>query len=160
MRKQILGAGHPAEKASESNELDIAAIATVLVSSEAAQHPIENAFDSRPGPGASHWVAANPGEQTLILAFDTPQTVQQIALEVEELEHSRTQELQVAVSHDGGQSYRELLRQEFNFSPPGTTYQRESWATMAEAVTHLRLWIKPDKGGGPYRARLTSLTLR
>jgi hypothetical protein len=81
-------------------------------------------------------------------------------LEVEELEVSRTQELRLSVSHDGGQTYRELRRQEYNFSPPGTTFEREDWAVLAEGVTHLQLWMKPDKGGKSCRATLTSLVLK
>ena len=42
-----------------------------------------------------------------------------------------------------------LLRQEYNFSPPGTTFEREDWAVPAEGVTHLRLVIRPDKGASP-----------
>jgi hypothetical protein len=102
-------------------------------------------------------VAGAPGEQTLILAFDSPQAIRRIILEVEEPEVSRTQELQLALSCDGGQTYRELLRQEYNFSPPVMTFEREDWAVSVDAVTHLRLWIKPDKGGKPSRATLTSL---
>ena len=160
MRKQIIGEGHPTDRPADPSELNIAAIARALVSSEAAQHPIENAFDSRRGPGGSRWVAAEPGEQTLILAFDIPQTIRQISLEVEEDEVSRTQELLLAVSHDGGRTYRELVRQEFNFSPPGTTFERENWSVMTEQVTHLRLWMNPDKGGRSCRTTLTSLTLQ
>src|SRR4029450_9579892 len=98
-------------------------------------HPIDNVFDHRRGPGGSRWVAAEPGEQTLILAFDTPQIIRQTIVEVEELEVSRTQELQLSVSHDGGQTYRELRRQEYNFSPPGTTFEREAWTGLAGRVT-------------------------
>ena len=159
MRKQILGKDHPAEMSPEPGELNIPAIATALVSSEAVEYPIENAFDTRRGPGGSRWLAAETGEQTLILAFDSPQTIQRISLEIEEQELSRTQELQLAVSQDG-QTYRELLRQEYNFSPPGTTFEREDWSVTAQDVTHLRLWIKPDKSGKPCQATLTSLRLQ
>jgi hypothetical protein len=130
------------------------------VTSETADHPVENAFDARRGPGGSRWVAETPGEQTLILTFDTPQKIQQVLLEVEENEASRSQELQLAISLDGGRTYRELLRQEYNFSPPGTTFEREEWVVAAEGVTHLRLWIKPDKGNRLGRASLTALSLR
>jgi hypothetical protein len=140
--------------------LDVAALATVEVTSETADHPVENAFDSRRGPGGSRWVAATPGEQTLLLAFDTPQSIRQVVLEAEENRESRTQELQLAVSHDGGQSYREVLRQEFNFAPTGATFEREEWTIAAEAVTQLRLCIKPDKAGRPCHASLTTLSLR
>jgi hypothetical protein len=144
----------------QPGEMDIAATATVQVTSEDPTHPIEHVFDTRRGPGGSRWVAAEPGEQTLILAFDTPQIIHQTILEVEEPEVSRTQEFQLSVSHDGGQTYRELRRQEYNFSPPGTTFEREDWAVLAEGVTHLQLWMKPDKGGKPCRATLTSLVLK
>lgn len=130
------------------------------MTSELPEHPIDNAFDARRGPGGSRWVAAEPGEQTLILAFDNPQTVRHITLEVEERNVSRRQELDVSVSCDGGRTYRELVRQEYNFSPPGTTFEREEWAVEGTGVTHLRLRIKPDKGETPYRATLTALALR
>src|SRR3954466_4829395 len=158
LRKQITGPS-AAPPAPTPGEIDIAAVATVLVTSEDPGHPGDHAFDQQRGPGGSRWVAGEPGEQTLILAFDAPQTICRILLEVEEPGVARTQELQLAVSGDGGQTYRELVRQEFNFSPPGTTFEREDWAVAAERVTHLRLLIKPDKGGKPCRATLTSLTL-
>jgi hypothetical protein len=159
MRKQIL-TSNPATSAPFPGELDVATLATVAVTSETAGHPVENAFDNRRGPGGSRWVAATPGEQTLLLAFDAPQTIRQVSLEVEENQDSRTQELHLAISHDGGNTYRELLRQEFNFAPPGTTFEREAWTVAAEGVTHLRLCIKPDKGGRPCRVSLTTLSLR
>jgi hypothetical protein len=81
-------------------------------------------------------------------------------LEVEEIQVSRTQELQLAVSHDGENTYQELVRQEFNFSPSGTTFEHEEWTIVAEKVTHLRLCLKPDKGGRPCRASLTSLSIQ
>lgn len=159
MRKRIL-TSNPAATAPLPGELDVAALATVEVTSETADHPVENAFDNRRGSGGSRWVAAAPGEQTLILAFDAPQPIRQVVLEVEENQDPRTQELQLAISDNGGMTYRELVRQEFNFSPPGTTFECEKWTVAAENVTHLRLCIKPDKGGRPCRASLTSLSLR
>ncbi len=159
LRKHIL-AERPTAPASPREEKDIAALATVLVTSEAADHPIDNVFDTQRGPGGSRWVAAAPGEQVLILAFDAAQTIRQVSLEIEELEVSRTQELELSVSADDGQTYRELHRQEYTFSPPGTTFEREDWAVTAEGITHLQLRIKPDKGGKPCRATLTSLAIQ
>jgi hypothetical protein len=134
-------------------------MATVFVTSESAAHPVENAFDDRKGRGGSRWIADEDGEQTLILAFDSPQTIRHICLEIEEPERSRTQELSLAMSDDGGRTYRERVRQEFTFSPPGTTFEREEWSLPGEAVTHLKLVIKPDKGDEPCRAALTSFTV-
>jgi len=130
------------------------------VTSESHDHPVDHAFDGRRGPGASRWVPAAEGEQTLVVAFDTPQELRHIRLEVEEREVPRQQEVEVAVSQDGGQSYRVLRRQEYNFSPPGTTFEAEDWDVAEQGVTHLRLKIKPDKGSRPCRASITSLSLR
>src|SRR3954451_20019836 len=136
LRKQIINE-NPKTQAPMPGEIDVAAVATVLVTSEDPAHAVDHAFDDRRGPGGSRWVAGAPGEQVLILAFDAPQAIRRVVLEVEETGVARTQELQLSVSSDGGQTYRELLRQEFNFSPPGTTFEREDWAVTAEAVTHL-----------------------
>jgi hypothetical protein len=146
LRKQLLQATSSAPMRT-SDAIDVAAVATVLVTSEDPGHPIDHAFDDSRGPGGSRWIAGEPGEQTVILAFDNPQAIHRVALEVEEPEVARTQELQLAVSTDGGRSYRELLRQEYNFSPPGTMFEWEDWVVNSDAVTHLRLVIRPDKGG-------------
>ena len=158
LRKHLIGPSD-APSAPTPGQIDVAAVATVLVTSEDPGHPVDYAFDNHRGPGGTRWVAGEPGEQTLIVAFDAPQAIRRVALEVEEPEAARTQELQVAVSDDGGTWYREVLRQEYNFSPPGTTFEREDWAVAAEGVTHLRLVIRPDKGNNPCRATITSLVL-
>jgi hypothetical protein len=160
MLRKLIIKPHPATPDATTGETDIATVATVQVTSESPEHPIDHAFDEHRGLGSTRWVAGEPGEQTVILAFDAPQTINQILLEAEELEVARTQELQLCLSCDGGRTYRELLRQEFNFSPDGTIFERERWAITSEGVTHLRLVIKPDKGGKPCRATLTSLVLR
>ena len=159
MRKKIITAPSSAA-APAAGGLDVGAIATVLVTSELTGHPVENAFDGQRGPGSTRWVSETGGEQTLNLAFDAPQTIRTVGLEIEETGESRTQELQLAISRDGEKTYRELLRQEFHFSPGGSTFEREEWTINAEGVTHLRLQIKPDKGGRPCRASVTSLVLR
>jgi hypothetical protein len=65
----------------------------------------------------------------------------------------------VSISQDGGQTYRELMRQEYTFSPPGTTLEHEEWSIKGDAISHLQLRIKPDKGGKAGRATLTTLAL-
>jgi hypothetical protein len=158
LRKQIIGVP-PAVPSPMPGRIAVAAVATVFVTSEDADHPVDLAFDDLRGPGATRYVAGETGEQVMILAFDAPHSIRRVVLEVEEREVARTQELQLAVSGDGGLTYKELVRQEYNFSPPGTTFEQEDWAVVAEGVTHLRLIIKPDKGGMPCRATITSLIL-
>jgi hypothetical protein len=159
LRKQILTEPSP-RSASHSGEKDIAALATVLVTSETPDDPIDHAFDTQRGPGGSRWVAGEAGDQTLIVAFDMPQAIHRIGLEIEERDVSRVQELEVALSYDGGSTYHQVRRQEYTFSPSGATFEREEWDVAADGVTHVRLWIRPDKGGGPCRATLSSLVLQ
>jgi hypothetical protein len=158
LRKRVITKPSRAPSPIEGS-IPIEDIAVVEVTSEQPHHPIDHAFDSSRGPGATRWVADVPGTQLVTLVFDRPQTIRQIGIEVEETEVGRTQELSVAASSDDGRTYRELIRQEFHFSPPGTTFERESWSVSAGAVTHLQLEIKPDKGGEIGRATLTSVTL-
>jgi len=158
LRKEILTTP-PITSGRRAAEKDITAIATVFVTSEDPAHPIDSVFDPERGPRAKRWMAEQFGEQTLILAFDTPQTIRKVRVEVEEPDISRTQEMDVSISHDGGQTYRELVRQEYNFSPPRTTLEREEWSVNADGVSHMRLRIKPDKGGMACRATLTTLAL-
>jgi hypothetical protein len=159
LRKHILK-DLPGARVTKPDVKDIPALATIFVTSEAPGHPVDHIFDERNGPGGSRWIAAADGEQTLILAFDAPQAIREITLETEELKASRTQVLSISLSEDGGETYRERLRQEFTFSPPGTTFEREEWSVPAERVTHLRVVIRPDKGNAPGRATLTSLMIR
>lgn len=159
IRKRIIQDACPVKLDTGISALDIPSIATVIVTSEESTYPIELIFDGQRGPGASRWRAATPGQQCLILDFDKPQALHQLVLDIEEPEVSRTQVLWVSVSTDGGRSYRELVRQEYNFSPPGTTYECETWAIDTPRVTHLAIVIEPDKGGQPAHASVTSLML-
>lgn len=140
-------------------EISIPDSATVLVTSEMPDHPIDYICDGRSGPGSTRWIADEEGDQTVVVSFDAARDLHKVRLEVEEPDISRTQELALAVSYDRGQTYREVLRQEYNFSPPGTTFEREEWRVPAQGVTNVWLWIRPDKGGKPCRASITSLAL-
>jgi hypothetical protein len=160
MKKRILGPEGEPTNIPHAGGIDVPSVATAALTSEASDHPIENAFDGRRGPGATRWLAGEPGPQTLVLDFDAPQTLRRVDLEVEELAVPRTQELSLSASVDGGRSYRELVRQEYTFSPPGTTFERESWSVSVDGMTQLRLEIVPDKSGRPTRASLTALVLR
>ena len=161
LRKRFLNKGDiPAAKHASGEEISIPDSATVMVTSEMSEHPIDHIFDCHRGPRSTKWVAGEAGDQSVILVFDTPRNLRKVSLEIEETDVERTQELTLAISHDGGKTYREVFRQEYNFSPPGTTFEREEWAIPAEGVTHLQLVITPDKGGAPCHATLTTLALQ
>jgi hypothetical protein len=156
MRKRLIGSDPPETPAAAPGWLDLDLLAQVEISSEDADHPVESALVPGTGPG---WRAAAPGEQTLRLRFDEPQTLKQIHLVFQEGEQGRTQEFVLRWSPDGGQSYREIVRQQFNFSPPATTREVEDYHVDLARVTALELQIVPDISGGPARATLDQLRL-
>ena len=114
MRKHIIGHGSRDVKAEEYDWLDLERLAQVEITSEEVDHPIESAFNPGAGPG---WRAAQPREQTIRLLFDEPLGLKRIHLVFQEDEQERTQEFVLRWSPDGGQSYREIVRQQYNFSP-------------------------------------------
>ena len=96
--------------------LDVERSAVVEVTSEDKDFPVEAAFVSGDTRG---WRAAVPGSQTIRLIFDQPQTLRCISLVFEENETGRTQEFVLRWSPDGGNTLKEIVRQQWNFSPPG-----------------------------------------
>jgi hypothetical protein len=71
----------------------------------------------------------------------------------------RTQEFVLRWSPDGGRSFREIVRQQWNFSPPNSIREREEYQVHLSGVTVLELVIVPDISGGLARASLKSLRL-
>jgi hypothetical protein len=142
-----------------ANEIDIARCATVSYSSEDPAHPVEHLLDGQSGPGATRWMSARPDTiEHLVVEFDQPQTISRLMYEVEEATRERTQEVRVEISEDGAHTYRQILVQEYDFSPRGATYQREEQRFDLHGVTHLRLTIVPNKSGSG-TATLTALRL-
>ncbi len=156
MRKRIINQGAEGTQAADRNWLDLESLAQVEVSSEDAAHPIESALLPNTGSG---WRAARPGKQTVRLLFDQPQEIRSIRLAVQENEQARTQEFVLRWSADRGQLYREIARQQYNFSPPGTTRELEEYTVELHGLTTLELIIVPDIGGGSAHASLAQLRL-
>lgn len=151
MRKNIVGQEKGKEKTSGTEWLDLEEVAQVDVTSEDPSQPIEGALQPT---GTSGWRAAEPGTQTVRLLFDRPQSLRRIYLLIEERERTRTQELVLRWSADGGRSFREIVRQQYNFSPPGTVTEQEEYEVDLTGVTALELEIVPDLSGGAARASL------
>jgi hypothetical protein len=138
-------------------EIDIAGLALFAYSSEDPDHPLEHLVDGRGGPGGTHWSGARSNTtECIVLTFDPAQPISGLAYEVEECNQERTQEVRVVVSTDHGHTYRQVLVQEYNFSPRGATFQREDLRLDLTGVTHLSLTIVPNKRGTGV-ATLTSL---
>jgi hypothetical protein len=156
MRKKIIQQGAHEVSSTDPQWLDIERLAQVEVTSEDPAHPIESAL--LPGKG-SGWRAAAPGEHTIRLLFDEPLRIRRIHLVFEEEKHARTQEFSLRWTSDSGQSYRQLVRQQYNFSPPVTTREVEDYTLNLERVKALELSIVPDISGGDARASLAGLQI-
>ena len=156
MRKRIITPVQQETAPPDLEWLNMEGLAEVEITSEDAAHPIDSAL--LPGR-ASGWRAADPGKQTIRLLFDNPQRLQRIWLKFEEPHTERTQEYVLRWSPDGGQSYREIVRQQWNFSPQGATSETEDLYVDLPAVTVLELSITPDISGGKAFASLAQLRL-
>jgi hypothetical protein len=154
MRKRIIGPGPGVVAASEPGWMDLEHLAEVEITSEDAGHPVESALI----PGTSSgWSAAEPGEQTIRLWFDEPLRLKRIQLLFQEGEQKRTQEFVLRWSPDGGLTYREIVRQQYTFSPPETAREIEDYDVDLDGVTVLELRILADISGGSARASLAQL---
>ena len=131
-------------------------IVSVEVTSEDKAFPIESALLQRDEGG---WRAAEPGIQTIRLIFDEPQRLRRILVVFEETETKRTPEFTLRWSPDQGSSFREIVRQRWNFSSPDATRETEEYNVDLSNVTLLDLIIDPDKGNGEAQASLLSLRL-
>ena len=125
---------------SQGEWLDLGEIATVEITSEDPNFPIESALAAREGPG---WRAAEPGKQIIRILLDNPRPVRRIRLEFSETENQRTQEFTLRWSQAGG-PFSEIVRQQWNFSPQGSTSELEDYQVQLEKVSALELTLKPD----------------
>jgi hypothetical protein len=136
--------------------LDLERAAVVEVTSEDEDFPVESAFGSKDARG---WRAAAPGHQTIRLIFDHPQRLKCVSLVFEENEIGRTQEFVLRWSADGGSTLKEIVRQQWNFSPPESIREVEQYQVDLHDVNVLELVIRPDIAGGVARASLKNLRL-
>jgi hypothetical protein len=153
MRKRLISVTPEGSRSHDDCWIDMDAAATVEVSSEEKDFPIDSALLKG---GTSGWRAAKPGTQTVQLIFDAPQKLRHIALVFEENETKRTQEFVLRWSPDGGDSFREIARQQWNFSPPDCVREVEEYRAELTGVTVLELIITPEISGGTARASLKS----
>jgi hypothetical protein len=131
----------PSDHSLAEEWIDLASAARVEMSSEDPEHPVEAALLCT---GEGGWRAARPGEQTIRLIFDRPQHVRRIQLLFEERDRARTQEFALHWSPDGGRSFKEIVRQQWNFSPTGSVREAEDYQVDLPGVTTLELAILPD----------------
>ncbi len=156
MRKRLITPAPESTRTRGESWLDVERQAVVEVTSEEKNYPVESAFVSGDARG---WRAAASGSQTIRLVFDEPQRLRCISLVFEENETARTQEFVLRWSPDGGNSVKEIVRQQWNFNPPDSVREVEKYQVELSAVTVLELIINPNIGGGVARASLKNLRL-
>ncbi len=156
VRKRLISQTLPSPGLSAQGWLNVDRLASVEVTSEENGSPIESALlrDEKPG-----WRAANPGTQVIRLIFDEPQKLRRIRLVFEDTENTRTQEFVLRWSADAEHSFREIVRQQWNFSQPNGVRETEDYAVEIPGVKMLELVIVPDISGGAARASLRNLRL-
>jgi len=156
MRKQTINSGSETVSRSSDVWLDLERLARVEITSESAEHPIESALIPNRGSG---WRPAQPGKQTIRLIFDQPVSLGRILLRFDEEEQARTQEFVLRWLPEGQQSPREIVRQQYTFSPPDTNREIEDYSVKLNGVTALELEIVPEISGGGAYASLAQMRL-
>ena len=156
MRKRLIAPVRQDQAHPDHDWLDLERLAEVEITSEDPAHPIESALlpDGRGG-----WRAAEPGRQAIRLQFSNPQRIRWIRLGFVEPSVERTQEYLLRWSADGGHSFRDIVRQQWNFNPGGSSTETEDHHVDLSGVTTLELGIIPNIGGGGAVASLAQFRL-
>ncbi len=158
MIKRVLNSAAPPSVAVRPDPIWLTTddILEVAVTSESDTHPLEAAL----APEESHgWRAASPGPQTVRVRFPQPRPLRFVRVVVEESERERTQQLVLRAAPAADGPWRELVRQQFNFSPAGATREEENFRVDLPSIAALELTIVPDIGGGDARASLQQLRI-
>jgi hypothetical protein len=147
MRKRISSQLQEERPAADQGWLDLEALALVEVTSEDEEHPIECALLP---DATTEWRAKSAGKQTVRLLFDNPQRLGRIRLVFREMNEARTQEFVLRWSSTPDEPSREIVRQQYQFSPSGATEEIEEYRVELENVAVLELTIIPNLSGGGF----------
>lgn len=159
MRKETIGRSAVAVKGRDDKDwLDLESIAGVQITSEDPAFPIENALSLNPELNLLGWRAATLGPQTIALVFTVPTHLRRIFAKFMEHATERTQQFVLRYS-SAKETDREIVRQQWNFSPSGSSQEIEDYTVDLASVTRLELVIDPDCGRGQCRATLNALRL-
>ena len=154
MRKRLISPTRETDTSTEPGWLELERATLVEVTSEADGYPIEGALLNYERQG---WRAGVPGIQTIRLLFDAPQTIQTIRVVFKEEEIVRTQEFVSRWLPYGAGSWKDIVRQQWNFSPSNTVDEYEEYTVELSSATALELTINPDIDRGEARASLERL---
>jgi hypothetical protein len=127
---------------------DLERIARVEISSEDEQFPIEHALGKKETTG---WRAAGTGPQLIRLHFDEPIGIKRLRLHFLDRAAERSQEF--AVFAGTGSELKEVVRQQWSFSPNGSTEEIEDYAVNLSGITTLEVRIDPDRSHDPKQSQ-------
>jgi F5/8 type C domain-containing protein len=133
MQKTILGNQNQDSGPFGDPWFGIDAIAGIGVTSEAEGASVESVFDLDSETG---WRAENSGLQVIRITFGEPKTIRRIQLEFRESQFERTQEFTLHATAAGGER-TEVIRQQWTFSPQGSTQEVEQGSLMKFAGSGL-----------------------
>jgi hypothetical protein len=145
MRKSIVSPSAAAATPISDLWRDLERIARVEISSEDENFPIEHALGKHATTG---WRAAGTGPQLIRLHFDEPQTIRRLQLHFVDKTSERSQEFAVYAG-GGGAELKEVVRQQWTFSPNGSTEEIEDYPVNLSGITTLELRIDPDRSHDP-----------
>jgi hypothetical protein len=155
MRKRIISQTDRTPKPRpEASWLDLEHIAEVEVTSEDPNFPIESALALQ--TAGQGWRAAEPGEQLVRIVFEAPTAVHRISLQFVETRTARTQEFVLRWAPKRNDPLREIVRQQWTFSPSGSTREMEDYEVNLADLGVLELVIKPEISGGNAIASLAA----
>jgi len=158
LRKQLIGQEvTKPNRAAQDTWLDLEKLASVEITSEDSAFPIENALIASNTAGAG-WQASATGPQTLRIHFDQPQKIRRIHLRFVEREHERGQEFLLSYLGAGAPK-REIVRQQWTFSPGGASEEIEDYIVDLENVATIELTIDADRGNDRTPATLAELRI-
>lgn len=148
MRKSIVSPAPVAATPIPDLWRDLERIARVEITSEDEAFPIEHALGKTESTG---WRASGTGPQIIRLHFDEPITIHRIHLHFVEKSTERSQEF--AIFAGSGSELREVVRQQFAFSPGGSTEETEDYTVSLNGVTIMELKIDPDRSHDPKQSQ-------
>ncbi|MGE5192837.1 MAG: carbohydrate-binding protein [Deltaproteobacteria bacterium] len=115
-------------------------VAEVAVTSENPDYPVDSML-----AGGHEWRAAETGEQTIRLTFADPQLVSHVLLRFVEKDMERTQEFTLGWAGEDEGLFRNLVRQQWTFSPQGATEEVEHYHFDLRGVRAVELTIRPGR---------------
>jgi hypothetical protein len=155
MQKATLGQDNHSATSTSEEWFGVEAIARIGVTSEADEAPIENVLypDCQAG-----WRAGEPGPQIIRVTFSRPTNIRRVQVVFKETQFARTQEFYLRFGVAGGER-RELIRQQWAFTPQASTEEIEDYRLTLDDVVVLELGIIPDISNGDAHASLLLLRI-